>query len=112
MWIRILSLGAGLSLMAAPTLLDYGGTWRINDTVVGAIAASVAIIATSEVLRPLRWINVLLGAWSIMAPAVLGLGQAPLGHRLLAGLLLLSSGLVRGRITTEFGGGWSSLRRP
>lgn len=109
MWFRIPALVAGLWLLAAPTVLEYSGVWRTNDTIVGALAASVALIAMSEVMRPMRWINVVLGAWLLVAPAVIVIAAA--GHRMLAGLMLLSTSLVRGRVHSNFGGGWSSLWR-
>ena len=111
MWLRLLSVGAGLWLMAAPAVLGYSGIWRTNDSIVGALSVSAGIIAMSEVMRPLRWINVALGAWLLLAPIFLQPGSVAMGHRLFAGLVILSAALVRGSLKTRVGGGWSALRR-
>lgn len=60
---RFLNLFLGIWLMAAPALLGYTGAPRTNDYIVGPIVASVAMIALSEVVRPLRWMNFALGLW-------------------------------------------------
>ena len=108
MWPRFISIAVGLGLMSAPGLYGYGGLARTNDTIVGALAVTSAIIALSEVMRPIRWVNVALGVSLLVSPWYLAAAEGGM-YRVLAGLVLLSAGLVRGRITSQFGGGWSSV---
>ena len=109
MGFRFLGVVAGIWLMAAPSMLGYTGVWRTNDSIAGAVAVSAAIIAMSEATRAVRWVNVAVGAWLLVSPIVLPLGQAPLWHRMLAGLLLLSTASVRGRMRSRVGGGWPAV---
>ena len=109
MWPRLLNIGAGLWLMAAPAVHGYSGTARLNDTIVGAVAVTIAIIASSEVMRPLRFVTVALGCWLLIAPWFLGFAWIAAASRLLVAVFMVSTGLVRGRVQSRFGGGWSSV---
>ena len=111
MWARVLGALAGLWLMAAPSVLGYGGAARVSDLIVGPLGVSAAIIAMSEVTRAVRWATLPLGAWAVMAPWLLG---APAGARLsdlVAGALLVVVAFVPGRLRARFGGGWAVLWR-
>ena len=101
MWIRLLSVAAGLWLLAAPAVVGYGGVWRTSDRIAGALVVSVGIMAMSGVMRPLRWINVALGGWILLSPIVLERSSTATGHRVFAGLLILSTALVRGQVRTR-----------
>jgi hypothetical protein len=95
--------------MAAPAVLGSAGAVRTNDHVVGPLVLSAAIIAVSEVTRPVRWVNVALGLWLILAPWVLGAEQKALANSTVVGLLLIGFALVRGRVRHSVGGGWAAL---
>jgi hypothetical protein len=105
MWAQALAFAIGIWLMLAPELLGYRGAARINDLVVGPIAASFACVAMWEVGRGLRWVNLVLGAWLAASPLVLGAGL----NQALSGLALCALSLVRGRLKRRCGGGWRSL---
>jgi len=111
MWARVMGALAGIWLMAAPSVLGYAGAARISDLVVGPIAASLAIVAMSQVTRPVRWATVPLGLWAILSPWLLGAPAARVSG-LAAGVLLAATAFVAGRRTARFGGGWRSLWRP
>lgn len=111
MWPRVINTLAGVWLMAAPGIVGYGGTGRTHDVIVGAVSAATAVVSLSEVMRPMRWINVASGAWLLLAPSYLGFNDSAVGLRMFVGLLMLSSALIRGRIESRFGGGWSALWR-
>jgi hypothetical protein len=111
MWARALGALAGVWLMAAPSTLGYGGAARVSDLIVGPIAASVSIIAISEVTRPVRWATLPLGGWIIVAPWLLGAPAAARVSGLATGALLVGVALVRGRLRERFGGGWAGLWR-
>ncbi len=112
MWPRIGNTILGIWLMTAPAVLSYGGSARINDLIIGPIAASVAVIAIWEVTRPLRWVSTLLGIWLLVAPWVLGYDSlAAILNSLASGAIMALLSAARGAITQEFGGGWSALWR-
>src|SRR5687767_1665798 len=71
-WAQVAATAVAMWLMAAPAALDYTGAAATSDRVVGPIAASVACMAIWPVLRSLRWVNVVLGAWLVAAPWLLG----------------------------------------
>jgi hypothetical protein len=112
MWARVAASLAGVWLMAAPSALGYAGAARISDLIVGPIAASVAIVAMSEVTRAVRWATLPLGCWAIVSPWLLGSPPAARVSGLVAGAVLAASALARGRRSAQFGGGWRALRRP
>lgn len=79
-----LNLIAGLWLIIAPFLLNYGDLREAlgNDIIIGIIVAALAAIRISGAYQAawLSWTNFVLGAWLIIAPFVLGYGEAaPLG---------------------------------
>ncbi|CAN5373025.1 MAG: SPW repeat domain-containing protein [Pyrinomonadaceae bacterium] len=61
MWPRIINIALGVWLMAAPAVIGDAGAARTNDVIVGALAASLALIAISEAARPARWAGFALG---------------------------------------------------
>lgn len=109
MWARLINIGIGIWLMAAPAVLGYGGVASNHDRIVGPLLASFACIALWEVTRPLRWVNLLLGGWMLLAPWILGFGPTATVNSLLAGAAVAGLSLVRGTLSHRFGGGWSSL---
>ncbi len=112
MWARLINAALGVWLMAAPAVLGYDGVASTNHRIVGPIVAAFAIIAIWEVTRALRWINAALGAWLVVAPLVLGYPALDvLINSLVVGLLIVTMATVRGKLTQQFGGGWSALWR-
>lgn len=85
---------AGIWLALAPFLLSYsditGAVW--NDIMIGLV---VAILAWIRVDRPLlnegvSWINLILGAWLILAPFAIGYSAtvAPLWNDMIIGVVV------------------------
>lgn len=75
-----------------------------NDHVVGALVVTVAIIAMAEVVRPLRFINVLFGAWLIVAPGFLaGATLSAAWGSVIAGSLLIVLSLPCGPVRQHYG---------
>jgi len=109
--VRLVSVAVGIWLMAAPAVLEYAGVARTVDRIAGPLAASAAIVAMSEVMRGLRWLESAVGALLVVAPWLLGYSLGPALNSLAAGGLLLVAGAVRGRVSQRFGGGWSALLR-
>ena len=74
---------------------------------MGALTITVAVIATAEVARLLRFVNAAFGAWLVAAPFLLEGGSglaAAIGVGL--GLALIALSVPRGRRSEEHYAGW------
>jgi hypothetical protein len=111
MWAQAVACAVGVWLMASPEVLGYGGAARVNDLVIGPIAASLACVALWQVTRPVRWGNVVPGAWLVLSPLILGHSPAAAVNSCLSGLALGGLSCRRGRLTHRMGGGWAELFR-
>ncbi len=104
----------GVYLMFAPWLLDYDGAPEKIDRFIGPLVASFATMAAWEVLRNVRWINLLLA----IVLALLVISPWPWAHpgrviasdlisaALIIGFTLLPYPALRG-----YGGGWPAAWR-
>lgn len=109
-WTLLLSAGLGAGLMFSPVLFDTTASLPDSDHLVGALVLTTAVIAMAEVARPLRFINVLFGAWLITAPWLLDGGQwSGAVFTSLAGVLVIALSLPRGRRSEEHYGQWDRL---
>lgn len=110
MWARILNAALGIWLMAAPAVLGYGAPAEVNDRIVGPVVTTFAIVAIAGATRPVRRVNTVAGVWLLLAPWILGYGAVETRiNDMVVGAFVIAFSLVRGKITDEFGGGWSSL---
>lgn len=75
-WASAANVVAGLWLIVAPFVLNFEGAQAAqwNHIIVGAAVALIALVRASDPEeRPgMSWTNVVLGAWMIAAPFVLG----------------------------------------
>jgi len=107
---RLVAVAAGVWLMFAPAVLDYGGAAEQNDRIFGPIGASIAFVAIWEVVRALRWGTLPVGIWLVVAPLVLGYGDAgAIVSSIAAGLVMATSTFFGGHVAASFGGGWRSV---
>ena len=106
---HIVNILLGIWLMAAPGVLGYGDPARTNDHIIGPLIVSFAMIATSEVTRPVRWINVVLGLWLVVAPLWLGYAGHVRLHSIAIGLFVAALSCMRGQLHERIGGGWRVL---
>ncbi|ALA58997.1 SPW repeat domain-containing protein [Nitrospira moscoviensis] len=112
MWNQLLVILLGLWLTASPGVMQYEGPERTNNHIVGPLVVSAAIIALAEATRAMRWVNVTLGAWLIVAPALLGYDPLHIGVRSsLVGAAILALSLIEGPRRARMGGGWPRLWR-
>jgi nucleoside-diphosphate-sugar epimerase/uncharacterized membrane protein len=108
-WTMGLSIAIGIALMFSRVLFDTSGAGANSDHVIGSLVITFSIMALSEVGRPLRFANALLGSWLLLAPLVLT-GYAGLGApaSIIAGILLIALSLPRGPIKGHYGA-WDQL---
>ncbi|MDP8931946.1 MAG: hypothetical protein M3O70_26095 [Actinomycetota bacterium] len=118
MWPRLANVALGVWLMVAPGVLGYSTTSKLasaSDRIIGPLVVSAAIAAIWPEIRPLRWVNVTLGALAVLAPVALGaVFTWPIRgvvNSVVTGLAVIGFGLIRGEIDSEFGGGWRSVWR-
>jgi hypothetical protein len=93
------------ALGAAAYALD-----AVTGLIGGPLVVSAAIIALAETTRAVRWVNVVLGCWLVLAPVLLHYEPLHIGVR--SGVLGIAiaglSWFPGGRRSTQ-GGGWSAL---
>ena len=115
-WTQFLCALLGLWLMVAPVVLGYDEPLSTVHRIIGPMVAAVGIVALWGHLHALsRWLHPPLGVLLVIVPPLLGvlgvgIGTVPLVNSLVVGPALLVLGVVGGRITGRYGGGWSSLR--
>ena len=106
-WTLGASMALGLFLMFTRPLLGAEGAMANSDHVTGALAITMAVIATSEVARMVRFLNIPLGGWLIAAPFLLdGGGTAATVVGVAIGLALIGLSLPRGKRSDEHYAGW------
>ncbi len=109
-WPQILSIVLGLSLMAVPDVADYSEPARSNSLIFGPVIASIATLAIWETTRGLRWLNLPVGVWLIVAPIPLQYDEvAAIAHSVIAGFLLIVLVRIPVRSEERYGDGWASL---
>jgi hypothetical protein len=105
-WSLWLSMAIGVWLMFSPAV--FGVTIEQpaadSDHLVGALIIVCAVIALAEVARPVRLLNVPLGAWLIAAPWFLaGATDLSRWNSAAAGLAVLSLSLPLGKLRDHYG---------
>jgi hypothetical protein len=111
MFVQLAVCALGVLLTASPALFGYGGPAATRQQVVGPVLASLACIAASEVTRPLRFANVVLGLWLLAAPWILAAPTPALIIASAVGALAIVLSTLGGAVEHRYGGGWSALWR-
>ncbi|MGE6695962.1 vitamin K epoxide reductase family protein [Sphingobium limneticum] len=106
-WTLAVSIALGAFLMLTRVTLGNEGAMANSDHVIGALVITVAIIATAEVARAVRFINSALGAWLVAAPFLLtGAGHLGTIVSVVIGLALAGLSLPRGKRSAEHYASW------
>ena len=110
MWYQLAVVLLGLCLMASPDVMDYIGPERLNNHIVGPLVVSMGIIALAETTRAVRWVNVVLGCWLVLAPVLLRYEPLHIGVRsALIGIAIAGLSWFPGERRSLQGGGWTAL---
>jgi hypothetical protein len=99
--------------MLAPSVLgtESVSLLAVSDRLVGALVVTVALLALAEVARPLRLLNVPIGALLIAAPWLLGGGLgAATWNDVAVGIALIALSLPLGTVRERYGG-WNRYIR-
>ncbi|MCZ4089207.1 NAD-dependent epimerase/dehydratase family protein [Sinorhizobium psoraleae] len=105
-WTLVASVFLGAVLMATPLVFGSNPPLYYSDHVVGCIVIMVAVTAMAEVVRPVRFLNVALGAWVAASPFLLAGGGMAAFADVAIGLALIALSLPRGTRSKEHYGGW------
>lgn len=102
----------GIWMMLAPAVLGYSGAAATSDRIVGPTAVAAAWIAATPVTRSMRWVNVPLGAWTLISPLLLNHPTDAVVHAVVSGIALIVTALLIGPMPRpKFAGGWKALVR-
>ncbi len=104
------STALGVALYAVPDVLGLAAGARANWLVTGPLAAAAATISLSPVARSAVRVNVLLGAWLIVAPLELDYGEW-WWLSILYGAALALLSLLPPSESDRFAGGWRAVIR-
>jgi len=105
-WSLALSAAIGVWLMFTRVTLGAEGAMADADHLIGALVLTATAVASAEVARPARFLNVVSGAALLATPFALGADGAGTAASLASGVALILLSLPRGAIRNAYGG-WS-----
>lgn len=107
----IISAALGIWLMFTRAIFGTADAMADSDHLVGALVFTFTISAFAECVRPLRGLNILFGAWLLLAPWLLaGASASATIGGIVVGLLLIVLALPRGPVTHSYAG-WDRYLR-
>ena len=99
----VISAALGAWLMFTRLTFGTEGAMANSDHLVGAFVFTISISAFAEVARPLRALNMLFGAWLIIAPWILGGADWPASIAgMIVGVLLIVLAIPRGHVRHRY----------
>ena len=104
-WGLLVATALGGWMMFSPTVFESAGLMRDSSFVVGALVIVVSVIAMADVARVTRYLNVVLGAWLVLAPWFLaGVAAAASWNAAAVGALVIAASLPLGAWRDRYGG--------
>ena len=98
--------------MIAPALLDYDRNISDNAHIIGPLIATFSLIAVWECTRNVRFLNLPLAFWLLLAPWILNYENSiATVHDSAVALAIVLLSFVRPRRKHRFGGGWAAVWR-
>ncbi len=103
-WTLLLTAALGTWLMFVPSVFATQSRAADSDHLVGALVTTFAVIAMAEVGRTLRFVNILFGAWIVLAPWVLnGSVAGAKWNDAITGTVLILVSFPRGKVRERYG---------
>lgn len=103
-WNLLIGAGLGVWLMFAPYVFQTTGRAADSDHLTGALIVTFTVIAMAETGRALRFLNILFGAWLVIAPfALSGFTPGAFVGGIVAGFALIILSFPRGKIRGRYG---------
>ena len=107
-WNLALAALIGLSLLFTRMTLGADGSLANADHVIGSLVLTVVSIAAAEVARPVRYLNILLGAVLMAAPFMFDASTVATVVSIVLGAALVVLSIRRGPIRERYGN-WNRL---
>lgn len=102
-WLIILQAIIGVWLMARPDILPFNIESADSDYWIGALIVTVAAIATAEVTRTIRFVNVIAGVVVLILTLLFSSGStAVLISGIVSAVLLIIASIPRGVIVERY----------
>ena len=106
-WTLLACTGIGIFLMLTRLLIGTGGSMANTHHVVGALVVTVSVIATAEVARAVRLLNLPLALWLLVAPFLAKEGSTlDMAVSVALALAIAALSLPRGRRSKEHYASW------
>ncbi|RTM09224.1 MAG: NAD-dependent epimerase/dehydratase family protein [Hyphomicrobiales bacterium] len=106
-WTLAASCLVGVWLMFSRLTFGTEGAIASSDHLAGAMIITIAVCATAEVARPLRFLSLLFGLWLLVAPWFFASARMDETlNNIIAGLLVIGLSLPRGQRSKEHYGAW------
>ena len=102
----VLSMLIGAWLMISPTLRGISDPLGHLEDCIGPLAIAVSVIATAEVVRSVRYINIFFGILLCLSPVLVPASRYEFVEVLLAGILLILLSIPHGKRIERYGSGF------
>ena len=110
--VQTLATAVGIWIILSASVLGYVGTPPAsNDRIIGPFIVCFAIVAFNEATRNVRWWNVPLGLWMLLAAVLFDYPTDGRISAIAAGLATIALPWVPRKPQVSFGGGWWALFR-
>lgn len=107
-WTLLVSAALGIWLMIAPAVFGTRGASADTDYLVGALVVVMAVIAMAEVIRTVRFVNIVAGLSAVALPwFVAEASMAGRLNNLIVGVAIVLLSFPRGPIRQRYGA-WSA----
>lgn len=113
MWSQISMTILGIWLMAAPGVFEFPKNISDNAHIVGPLIVTFSIVALSECTRNVRFFNLPLAGWLLLAPWVLQYdNNTAVWNDYAVAILIIGLSFIKPKRSFRFGGGWPAAWKP